>query len=95
MNDKQWEVFCKFRDEFKAKCKEWEKLAPQLRNLQIQSAKKDTPDYPLENPIVYNTSLDSITQNDEINLIVIGDNPGKNEQLEIKLNSANALIITI
>ena len=82
MNDKQWEVFCKFRDEFKAKCKEWEKLAPQLCDLQIQSAKKDTPDYPLENPIVYNTSLDSITQNDEINLIVIGDNPGKNEQLE-------------
>lgn len=82
MNKQQWEIFCKFRSEFKNKCEEWGKLAPQLKNLQIQAAKKDTPDYPLENPVVYNTSLDSITENDEINLIVIGDNPGKNEQLE-------------
>ena len=40
-----------------------------------------TPPYPVETPIVYNHSWDSINQNDEIKLIVIGDNPGKNEQL--------------
>ena len=40
-----------------------------------------TPPYPVETPIVYNHAWDSITQDDEIKLIVIGDNPGKNEQL--------------
>ncbi|MCL6345188.1 hypothetical protein EXT58_22065, partial [Pectobacterium carotovorum subsp. carotovorum] len=40
-----------------------------------------TPPYPVETPIVYNHAWDSISQDDEIKLIVIGDNPGKNEQL--------------
>ncbi|MEL3906466.1 MAG: hypothetical protein P1P65_05495 [Treponema sp.] len=40
-----------------------------------------TPPYPLETPIVYNHSLDDITQADRIKLIIISDNPGKNEQL--------------
>ena len=37
--------------------------------------------YELETPIVYNTALDEITKEDDIKLIVIGDNPGKDEQL--------------
>ena len=36
-----------------------------------------TPPYPVETPIVYNHAWDSISQDDEIKLIVIGDNPGK------------------
>ena len=35
----------------------------------------------MQTPIVYNTALDEITKNDDIKLIVIGDNPGKDEQL--------------
>ena len=38
--------------------------------------------YSFETPIVYNRDLDKITQDDEIKLIVIGDNPGKDEQLQ-------------
>ena len=82
MNKNQWNAFCKFRTEFKEKCTEWNKFDAILLPLQKEAAQKDTPAYPVENPVVYNTSLDEITENDEIKLIVIGDNPGKNEQLE-------------
>ena len=81
MNKEQWNAFCTFKTEFKQKCCEWQKNFEQLKSLQAEAAKKDTPDYPVENPVVYNTSLDEITEKDEIKLIVIGDNPGKNEQL--------------
>lgn len=40
-----------------------------------------TPKYPVETPVVYNHALDDVKKTDEIKLIVIGDNPGKNEQL--------------
>jgi len=82
MNKNQWNAFCNFRTEFKNKCQEWQKDCESLKQLQIQAAKADTPEYPVENPVVYNTSLDDVFENDEIKLIVIGDNPGKNEQLE-------------
>lgn len=45
------------------------------------AAKNKTPTYPHETPIVYNHSLDDIGAADHIKLIIISDNPGKNEQL--------------
>lgn len=82
MTDLQWEYFCNFRLSFKEKIKEWNDKIPQLQDLQKQAAKiAETPEYGFENPIVYNTALDEISKNDEIKLIVIGDNPGKDEQL--------------
>jgi uncharacterized protein TP_0836 len=36
--------------------------------------------YNIETPIVYNHSLDLIEEKDEIRLILVGDNPGKEEQ---------------
>lgn len=82
MTSRQFKIFCDFRDDFKLYCKN---LASSYGNLlsplQKSAAQKDTPDYPLENPVVYNTALDEITQESEIKLIVIGDNPGKDEQL--------------
>lgn len=82
MNANQWQVFCQFRQDFKNQCEIWQsKFATELAPLQKNAALTDTPDYPIENPIVYNTALDKITQKDDIRLIVIGDNPGKAEQL--------------
>ncbi len=53
-----------------------------LHTLQKKAAEQDgTPHYPIETPIVYNHTLDAVTASDTISLIVIGDNPGKNEQL--------------
>ena len=53
-----------------------------LKPLQIAARLSDTPDYPLETPVVYNTALDEVTEESDIRLIVIGDNPGKTEQRE-------------
>ena len=85
MTQQEWDAFSQFRDNFKNKISEWNQFASQLIPLQKDAAKKDTPNYPIENPIVYNTALDEITQEDSIKLIVIGDNPGKDEQLNKNL----------
>lgn len=83
MNEKQWKIFCGFREEFFAKTQEWEKRIPQLKDYQEQAAMEaKTPSYSFETPVVYNRTLDEITMEDDIKLIVIGDNPGKDEQLE-------------
>ena len=82
MNNNQWKNFCHFRDNFRLKVLEWTKQVPELADLQKKAAlAAETPLYPFENPLVYNTDLDKITENDQIKLIVIGDNPGKDEQL--------------
>lgn len=85
MTKEQWAAFCSFKDDFKTQCLLWTKIAETLNisALQIEEARKDgVPYYPLENPVVYNTALDTLTESDSIKLIVIGDNPGKDEQLE-------------
>lgn len=82
MNNNQWKYFCEFRTAFKQKVLEWNGQVPGLRDLQKKAAElAGTPEYSFENPLVYNTDLDKITQADDIKLIVIGDNPGKDEQL--------------
>lgn len=82
MNDSEWNAFSSFREDFKQKVNEWSHLSDELLPLQKEAAKNDTPPYKIENSVVYNSALEKITKNDEIKLIVIGDNPGKNEQLE-------------
>lgn len=81
MNELQWQAFLKFRESFKEKCNEWAKLSDKLYPLQRDAALKDTPAYNQETAVVYNQALDELTQKDDIHLIVIGDNPGKEEQL--------------
>lgn len=90
MTRAQWKAFTAFRDTFKHQCAAWSReaeglIAPDgatLGDLQREAARADgTPEYPLESPVVYNTGLDSIAESDEISLIVVGDNPGKDEQL--------------
>lgn len=82
MNNNQWKYFCDFRNSFKQKVSEWAELVPGLKELQKKAAlEAGSPQYSFENPLVYNTDLDKISAEDEIKLIVIGDNPGKDEQL--------------
>ena len=82
MTEKQWKYFCDFKDAFKNKVDEWASAAPELKELQREAARiaKNT-EYPFETTVVYNRALDDITPEDDIKLIVIGDNPGKDEQL--------------
>ncbi len=82
MTQEQFFSLEEFRRNFKAKIQEWNKKVPNLMDLQKSAAKEaKTPEYPFETPIVYNRALDEISENDEIKLIVVGDNPGKDEQL--------------
>ena len=82
MTASQWKSFSEFRSEFKTQCEIWnKKYSAALAPLQRAASFSDTPDYPLETAVVYNKALDDITQESDIRLIVIGDNPGKDEQL--------------
>lgn len=83
MNKEQWDIFCNFKKELLENVNQWKRSAPELIELQKQAAlEAKTPDYSFETSVVYNRDLDKITQQDDIKLIVIGDNPGKDEQLE-------------
>jgi len=88
MNNKQWTAFCSFRDDFKAQVALLEKMLAEAKldkvfaSYQRELALEDNvPPYEIETPLVYNTALDSMTKDNNIKLIVIGDNPGKDEQL--------------
>ncbi|OJF75863.1 MAG: hypothetical protein BKP49_10415 [Treponema sp. CETP13] len=88
MNKAQWNAFCTFRSNFKNQISIWNSQLKKQGFSKILSDKQkelafadNVPDYQIETPLVYNTSLDEITQEDDIKLIVIGDNPGKDEQL--------------
>jgi hypothetical protein len=87
MTTSQWEAFSAFRDKFRSQCEIWSTLAGNpsagwLAVLQKEAADADgNPEYPLETPVVYNHTLDEITEKDDIKLIIVGDNPGKDEQL--------------
>lgn len=86
MTKAEFERFCQFREKFKNQIEEWKKqLSGQESNIKLMQknlAKKDgVPDYSLDNILVYNKALDEVSEQDNIKLIVIGDNPGKQEQL--------------
>lgn len=82
MTDAQWKYFCEFKDQFKNKVEEWKRAYPALTELQREAALlAKTPEYSFETSVVYNRALDEVTPQDDIKLIVIGDNPGKDEQL--------------
>lgn len=86
MNKHQWQAFNNFTASFKQQCNNWYKLSidADIPSLQKQAALADgVPEYNIENPVVYSTALDEITPDSNIKLIIIGDNPGKNEQLNI------------
>jgi hypothetical protein len=54
---------------------------PHLAKLQQELVDADYGGkYAVVRPVVYNDSLDMVTENDEIKIILIGDNPGRREQ---------------
>ena len=82
MNHAQFQAFSEFREDFRSKCAEWNlNFSEILQPLQKNVAQKDTPVYPLETAVVYNHAFDEVTEQDTIRYFVVGDNPGKDEQL--------------
>lgn len=80
MTEGQWKSFSSFREEFRDKVLLWSNRIKNLSEIQAKVAKESGAIYPVECPLVYNTALDELTIQDDIKLIVIGDNPGKEEQ---------------
>lgn len=82
MTKAQFAAFCGFREEFRSYCGAIsEEFGAALRPLQAAAAGADTPPYPVENPVVYNAALDEVGEGSDVRLVVVGDNPGKDEQL--------------
>lgn len=81
MTEEQYTVFSAFRSAFRAQIASWSSeyshiLLPLQKELALG-------EYPIETPIVYNTDLDKIKPSDNIKLIIVGDNPGKSEQMSV------------
>jgi hypothetical protein len=77
----EWVVFSAFREAFRGQVESWNRdFAAELALLQRRAAERDTPSYPLETPVVYNAALDEVRAEDAVRLIIVGDNPGKDEQ---------------
>jgi hypothetical protein len=71
------------RDEFRALVEEWTAEHPYLLQAQERLRKaRGYEDYRVETPIVYNRALDELESGSEIKIVLVADNPGKNEQLE-------------
>jgi hypothetical protein len=70
------------RESFKSLVDEWNRQNPYLREAEERlRARQGYADYRVETPIVYNRALDDIAEGDAIRIILVADNPGKNEQL--------------
>ncbi len=86
MTSEHFKVFSSFRNRFREQCARWLDVAGGVDGWLAEDIRKilgqeHAGDYPVENPLVYNEALDDITESSEIRLIVVGDNPGKREQL--------------
>ena len=77
MNKSTWDSFVKVREEFRGITEKLSDSLPKLKSIQ-QGLANDK--YKVENPVVYNTALDTVKQDDNIKLILVADNPGQDEQ---------------
>ncbi|MCL1992662.1 MAG: uracil-DNA glycosylase family protein [Spirochaetes bacterium] len=87
MTQDAWDKFVKARARFKQSVEETSLSAPFLKNLQQElvdgrqsDGQSNAAGYTVDTPVVYNRSLDDVSPNDEIRLILVGDNPGRREQ---------------
>ena len=83
MDHFSWGKFTKARDRFRGYVNTLEKSLPFLKDIQQEFADSRGSSYTVETPVVYNTSLDDITIDDNIKLILVADNPGRREQAAI------------
>jgi len=81
MTKKSYINFLKIRDSFKDYCSKILLENPGLIEFQKKLVlSRGSAFYKVENPVLYNSALDKITEESEIKLILIADNPGKKEQ---------------
>ncbi|MFO7735492.1 MAG: hypothetical protein R6W70_04670 [bacterium] len=68
---------------FKKLVSDFERYVETCKNDELHNfLQKNNIGYSVENEVVFNTRLSSISKKDNIKFIVVGDNPGKDEQLD-------------
>jgi hypothetical protein len=84
MKPKAYAALDAIREEFRDLVEAWSAQNGYLREIEERIREKlGYEDYRIETPIVYNRALDDIKPEDEIRVILVADNPGKNEQLAV------------
>ncbi|MDR1362968.1 MAG: hypothetical protein LBJ35_02830 [Spirochaetaceae bacterium] len=82
MNKQEYKSFCECRDKFRAIVEDIKNTLPDLQKIQQHLIDtRDGPAYQVDTPVVYNTALDDVDESAEIRLILVGDNPGRREQM--------------
>jgi hypothetical protein len=80
MNDR-FAAFDDARTRFRAEVARWSAELPGLRDAQERLRESlGHLDYVVETPLVYNEALDDVGEDARIRYVLVGDNPGKNEQ---------------
>ena len=81
LDHSSWNKFKKVRETFRLYTEELSLSLPGLKSIQQKFADgRSEVSYKVETPVVYNNTLDDITVDDEIKLILVADNPGRREQ---------------
>ena len=81
MDTAVWKKFVKAKERFRQIVEETNQALPGLKKIQQKLADiRQEASYTVQTPVVYNFSLDDITINDTIKLILVADNPGRREQ---------------
>ncbi|MBP5464478.1 MAG: hypothetical protein J6Y13_04820 [Treponema sp.] len=81
MTNAAFQAIQDYKNAVAAQVQRYAPLSAELIRLSSEASADDTPAYSHDTPVVYNTAWDAITEADDIRLIVVGDNPGKEEQL--------------
>jgi hypothetical protein len=81
MKAKAWQAICDARQSYKSYVAELGQKLPELKDLaQALIDGRDGPSYTVENPALYNNTLDELEATADIRLILVADNPGRREQ---------------
>jgi hypothetical protein len=84
LTPRAYAALASIRDEFRSLVEEWTAEHAYLLQAQERLRKaRGYDDYRVETPIVYNRALDELGPESRIRILLVADNPGKNEQLAI------------
>ncbi|GHV84914.1 hypothetical protein AGMMS50230_05220 [Spirochaetia bacterium] len=80
MNKKTWTAFRKTAGRYRTLIDEISAVPDLSVHIQRLVDNREGPSYTVDTPAVYNLALDEFTQDSELKMILVADNPGRREQ---------------
>jgi hypothetical protein len=81
LNKETWKAFRKTVKHYRTLIEKTEASTPDLsKHIQKLIREREGPSYTVEKAVVYNEALNDFTEQSEIKMILVGDNPGRREQ---------------